>query len=164
MTRYSKTSRLTTAFPSVTLFHESGHSPSRSYSTISMKSDTLHFYCNWYPVLFGIDEVRHLWYQKNFQIFFKRKIFSQDDIPISEEEYEGEFEEEETGRMPTTSELVLFRTASKDNLTDEELIQLWRKENRPKYGRRARAKPVLQKPDGTFYDCSCETDVRFQRW
>lgn len=91
----------------------------------------------------------------------------QAEIPDTDEEQEGEyFSEEEEGEVQPvpSAEIEAMRTQSKEEMTDEELIRLWRKQHRPKYGQRARAKPMLTRKDGSQFECGCDIDLQFQRF
>lgn len=91
-------------------------------------------------------------------------------IPTSEESAE---EDEVVPPMEEPRQKELEKSApsefegicaeSEVDLTDAEILKLWKEEKPTKYKKVLRAQPIL-KNDGASFECICDIDNEFQRY
>lgn len=70
---------------------------------------------------------------------------------------------EERANLLTQSDYDCMRTGTRKLLSNRELHTLWKEDQIPKYGRRARRKPVLEKKNKVKFECICNIDRSFSR-
>lgn len=80
-------------------------------------------------------------------------MFLQSSIPSSDEEEEFFSENDEKEKEEPTTEFTKPEIDLTNNIT----------ESLPKYGRRAKPKPILERENHIQFECSCEIDRSFSR-
>ncbi|KAK6619514.1 hypothetical protein RUM43_012271 [Polyplax serrata] len=117
-------------------------------------------YCYWYPKLFGVDEVG----SSNLAAALDDSIPSSDDEGIFDEFLDEELEEKASAL--TSDELKELRTCyGNEALSDAKVRKIWKKQQVPRYGRRAKpkTKPILERENKEQFECLCDIDRTFSR-
>ena len=69
----------------------------------------------------------------------------------------------EKAKHLTKDDLNKMRVNSKQSFSDDALIKQWKINQIPKYGRRARTKPILERKNHKKFECLCDIDKSFSR-